>query len=173
MVLEMRDWLAVISVVLNVFVLIIGFTLFWFKLGSKFEALRSDIVNGVKSVEVFMSSYGVLLGLLAKKRSFSTSEMQAINEPFRESSRDKIRELVNRIKPGNPITAEEVSQLKSYLDRVERGELLDEPEAKEFYRISQKVEKEPQYRTDVGAALLAGLAAFILGLAIGAALSKD
>jgi hypothetical protein len=48
-----------------------------------------------------------------------------------------------------------------------QGELLTKEEARDFYNISKKIESEDAYKTDVGAILLVGLAAFILGLVIG------
>lgn len=84
-----------------------------------------------------------------------------------EYAHSAIQQLLSRVGGGNPITASELEKIRVYVARAQRGELLTREEAQEFYNLSKKLESEEPYKTDIGAILLVGLAAFILGFVIG------
>ncbi len=151
----------------NFGLLIVGFITLWFSLGRKIGSLQSDLVNGLKSIVALMNSYGVLLGVLSTKKVFTATEIQEIQKPYLEYAQGAIQQLLSRVKVGNPITASELEKIKVYVARSQRGELLTREEAQEFYNLSKKLESEELYKTDIGAILLVGLAAFLLGLVVG------
>ena len=152
----------------NLVLLVVGFITLWFGLGRKMGSLQADLANGLRSIQAHMNSYGILLNVLSTKKLFTSAEMQEINKPYQElSHQEAINQLLNRVKPGNPITASELEKIKAYVARTQRGELLTREEAQEFYNLSKKLESEDAYKTDVGAILLVGLAAFILGFVVG------
>jgi hypothetical protein len=152
----------------NLGLLVVGFITLWVGIGRKLGSLQADFANGLKSIQAQMKSYGILLNILSTKKLFTSAEIQEINKPYQEfSHQDAINQLLNRIKAGNPISQDELERLKKYVARTQQGELLTKEEARDFYNISKKIESEDAYKTDVGAILLVGLAAFILGLVIG------
>jgi hypothetical protein len=152
----------------NLGLLVVGFITLWVGIGRKLGSLQADFANGLKSIQAQMKSYGILLNILSTKKLFTSAEIQEINKPYQEfSHQDAINQLLNRIKAGNPISQDELERLKKYVARTQHGELLTKEEARDFYNISKKIESEDAYKTDVGAILLVGLAAFILGLVIG------
>ncbi len=150
----------------NLGLLIVGFITLWFSFGRKIGLLQSDLANGLKSIEAHMNSYGILLGALSKK-TLTAPQVQEIQKPYLEHTKDAIDQLLRRVKPGNPITTAELQRLREYVARAQRGEMLNPPEAQEFYNLSKKLEGEEAYKTDIGAILLVGLAAFVLGLVVG------
>jgi len=158
----------------NLVTLLAGFAFLWFKLSSKLGELRTDLIYGLKSIQADRNSYGLLLGVLSTKTQiFSSKEMQEIQEPYRQFAQETpIDRLLGSLSPGNPIAANEVERLRGYVGRIQKGESLEESEAKEFYQISKKLESEEPYRLEIGAVLLVGLAAFFLGLAMGKHLSN-
>ena len=162
--MELNEILAWVN--LGLFVL--GFITLWVGIGRKLGSLQADFANGLKSIQAQMNSYGILLNILSTKKLFTSAEIQEINRPYQEfSHQDAINQLLERVKPGNPIDQAELKRLKEYVARTQQGKLLTEKEARDFYNISKKLESEDAYKTDVGAILLVGLAAFILGLVIG------
>ncbi len=162
--MELNEVLAWVN--LGLFVL--GFITLWIGIGRKLGSLQADFANGLKSIQAQMNSYGILLNILSTKKLFTSAEIQEINRPYQEfSHQDAINQLLKRVKPGNPISQAELERLKTYVARTQRGELLSKEEAQEFYNLSKKLESEDAYKTDVGAILLVGLAAFILGFVVG------
>lgn len=153
----------------NLATLVGGFAFLWLKLSAKIGELRTDLVYGLKSIQADRNSYGLLLGVLSTKTQiFSSEEMQKIQEPYRQFAQETpIHRLLGRLSSGNPLAAADVERLRGYVGRIQKGEWLDRREAEEFYNLSKKVEAEEPYRMDIGAVLLVGLAAFILGLVIG------
>ncbi len=151
---------------INLVLLIVGFVTLWFSFGRKMGLLQADLADGLRSIAALMNSYGILLGALSKK-TLTASQVQEIQKPYLEHAKEAINQLLNRVKPGNPITASELDRLRAYVTRAQRGEMFNPLEAQEFYDLSKKLESEETYRTDIGAILLVGLAAFILGLVVG------
>ncbi len=157
-----------ILTLVNLGLLFLGFITLWVGIGRKLGSLQADLANGLKSIQAQMNSYGILLNILSTKKLFTSAEIQAINRPYQEfSHQDAINQLLSRVKPGNPISQAELERLKTYVARTQQGELLTSEEARDFYNISKKLESEDAYKTDVGAILLVGLAAFILGFVMG------
>lgn len=126
-----------------------------------------DLTNGLKSIEAQMNSYGLLLGALSAKKVLTASQIQEIQKHYLEYTRGAINQLLGRVRPGNPITPQELDDLRAYVARTQRGEILNPDEAQKFYNLSKKLESDKPYTTDIGAILLVGLAAFLLSLAIG------
>jgi len=162
--MELNEMLAWVNLAL----LILGFITLWIGLGRKLGSLQADFANGLRSIQAQMKSYGILLNILSTKKLFTSAEIQEINRPYQEfSHQDAINQLLSRVKTGNPISQDELERLKRYVARTQQGQQLTKEEARDFYNISKKLESEDAYKTDVGAILLVGLAAFILGFVIG------
>ncbi|MCX8103659.1 MAG: hypothetical protein N3E42_04375 [Candidatus Bipolaricaulota bacterium] len=152
---------------INLGLLVAGFITLWISFGRKIGLLQSDLANGLKSISALMNSYGLFLGVLSTKKVFTAAEIQEIQKPYLEYAQGAIQQLLGRIGGGNPITASELEKIKTYVARAQRGELLTREEAQEFYNLSKKLGSEEPYKTDIGAIILVGLAAFILGFVVG------
>jgi hypothetical protein len=153
----------------NLGLLVVGFITLWVGIGRKLGSLQADFANGLKSIQAQMKSYGILLNKLSTEEIIHIgTKYKRSTKPYQEfSHQHAINQLLNRIKAGNPISQDELERLKKYVARTQQGKLLTEEEARDFYNISKKIESEDAYKSDVGAILLVGLAAFILGLVIG------
>jgi len=152
---------------INLGLLIVGFIALWVGLGRQIGLLQSQLAHGLKSIQAQMNSYGLLLGALSTKKILTASQIQEIQKPYLDYAQGAIQQLLNLIKGGNPITVSELEKIRTYVARAQRGESLTREEAQEFYNLSKKLESEEPYKTDIGAILLVGLAAFILGFAVG------
>jgi hypothetical protein len=151
----------------NLAVLVLGFVGSWIYLGRRFGSLEENLHQGLQSIAAYMESHGRLLGALSETEVISSQALHQIKEPLLRATIDPINRLLSRISPGNPITMDEVQQLRNYTERVQRGETLTRQEAEDFYRLSKRLAEEDRYRHDIGTFFLIGLAAFVLGLVLG------
>lgn len=156
--------------------IIAGFLLYVFKVSKQMGTLQENIADVLASFRAFQNSVGVVVvKILADKDILTPNEVNKVNEPFRNVAMSPIDRLMGRLgtqATGNPLTADEVQQLRNYVRKYERGELLSPEEAEDFYRLSREIEREEKYRRDAAATLLAGLAGFLLGLIVGKTLTE-
>lgn len=152
---------------INLGLLILGLIGGWLYLARRFGALEENFRQGLKSIAAYMESHGRLLGALSEAEVIPAQALHQIKEPLLRATIDPITRLLDRLTPGNPVTADEVQRLRSYTARVQRGETLTLEEAEDFYRLSKKLAEEEPYKRDIGTVFLVGLAAFVLGLILG------
>jgi uncharacterized protein (UPF0297 family) len=116
-------------------VLLLGFIGSWIYLGRRFGSLEENLYQGLQSIAAYMESHGRLLGALSEAEAISAQVLHQIKEPLLRATIDPINRLLSRISPGNPITTDEVEQLRNYTTRVQRGEILTLQERVSIYGL--------------------------------------
>lgn len=150
-----------------------NFLILLLRISKNLGKIQENFVYVLNSIKGQMGSYGKLISALAKAKVLSSQDVEQIAVPYMNMAQDPINRLLNKIAPtGNPISVADTEKLRDYVGRVQKGQLLNPVEAQEFYNLSKKLEEEESYKMDVGTAFLIGLAAFLLGLAIGSNLKK-
>lgn len=173
---EFMNWSEILSLA-TLLGLIIGGIIGFYKFFKGIGAIRQDIRYALTSVNAFLNSHGILVHILSseEKAILSGADVTEMYKPLEKATREPINRLMTKIgteAKNNPLTTEEANRLRDYVRRYQRGETLAPTQVEDFYQLSKALEREEEYRQDIGVTLLVGLAGFLLGLIVGKALTE-
>jgi hypothetical protein len=155
-------WQTVVTILGSIFVAALTFA-WWLRgrfdhIDKKLERIYVVVSSSLNGLRKLLSEWNPKLVGILKKSSLLDDD--TYHELMTPTILNEILEALAKGESGNPISTEERATLRRYLEKLKRGEILNQDEAREFYELSERVSRET---TEPWVWSLLIIAAFALG----------
>lgn len=118
--------------VVGIVVIAFGIAYAWFKQSSRVGRL----------VAVCDALFHGYMGILAALQESGAVEPAVLMKALTDFTQQQTQKTLEDLGGTNPISVDEVARLRSYLERMQKGESLSPEQAKDMQQLSQRVVKE-------------------------------
>ena len=133
-------------------VIAFGIAYAWFK--------QSSRIGGLAAVcDALFHGY---MGILGALQESGTVKPAVLMKALTDFTQQQTQKTLDNLGGTNPISVDEVARLRSYLERMQKGESLSPEEAEDMQQLSQRVVKEKPDDPGSWMLVLIGVTAAIL-----------